>query len=154
MFPRPLFIFHPCRIKPTVFSNNASPKAALLASLTRFTMNQGDVLGFFCFVFFFLPYETLEKFPKQEDRDPPRHVLSFIRKKPWHILPNVTNVFPADSGLCNRFKSTDRQTAELYIADKLEVSRQDEKGKLRKQTVCFLRLEGTEVCLQEKVMFA
>lgn len=29
------------------FSNNTSPKAALLASLTRFTMNQGDVLCFF-----------------------------------------------------------------------------------------------------------
>lgn len=29
------------------FSNNASPKAALLASLTRFTMNRGDVPRFF-----------------------------------------------------------------------------------------------------------
>lgn len=62
------FYISPMSHQAYSFSNNTSPKAAPLASLTRLTMNLGDIL---CPLPHPPPYETLEKFPEQEHRDPP-----------------------------------------------------------------------------------
>lgn len=71
------------------FSNNASPKAAPLASLTRFSL---------CVGFFFFLLRLWVSFPSRKTWDPSRHVLSFIRKKnPGTFYQTLQMCFPADS---------------------------------------------------------
>lgn len=131
------------------FSNNTSPTAALLALLTRFTMNRGDVLCFF------LLMRLWKSFPSRETGIP--------RDMCWVSSGKSPGTFYQTLQMCSL------QTAACAIVLKAQTSswalqcRQVGGFEMKKKnwrsslSVCFLCLMGAEVCLQSwkrKLMFA